>query len=372
MCATWGEAGWRAGFQGCNTLERGFHSGCNPPRSKVGLILSLQRSFARRAEGAGLYFLGEENSFLTGKGEKMVEKKAKYISLSGRIIPYEDAKIHVSSIAVRFAGAVFEGIRGYWNEDNKQLYLFRLREHLHRLQDSMKLMRFDGTYATEELEQWVIDLVRQNEFKEDIQIRPFAFLDGEGGLGTRGPIGIAITAIPMGRFMREEGIKAMVSSWRRIDDDVMPPRIKCVGNYQNNRLALIEANMHGYDAAIMLNRSGKVTEETRACVFVCRNKIPMTPPVTNGILESITRETLLYLFSKELGIEPLEREIDRTELYVSDEAFLCGTAAEIIPILSIDGFHLTGGPITSSIKKVYFDVVRGRTDQYKNWRTPVY
>lgn len=303
----------------------------------------------------------------------MAEKKAKYIFLNGKIVPYSEAKIHVMSPAVRYGSNVFEGIRGYWNEEKKQLYLFKLRQHLKRLQNSIKLMRFEGTYEIEELEKWILDLVRQNEIKEDMHIRPQVFLDGEGGgVGTRGPIGIAIIALPMARFLKEDGVTAMVSSWRRIDDDVMPPRIKCAANYQNNRLALIEANMHGYDASIILNRDGKVTEEARACMFVCRDGIPITPPVTYGILESITRKTLLQLFSEELGIKALEREIDRTELYIADEAFFCGSGMEVTPILSIDGYPLPSGPITSSIKKVYFNIALGRIDKYKEWRTPVY
>jgi branched-chain amino acid aminotransferase len=303
----------------------------------------------------------------------MAEKKAKYIFLNGKVVPYSEAKIHVMSPAVRYGSNVFEGIRGYWNEEKKQLYLFKLRQHLQRLQNSIKLMRFEGTYEIEELEKWILDLVRQNEIKEDMHIRPQVFLDGEGGgVGTRGPVGIAIIAIPMARYMKEEGVTAMVSSWRRIDDDVMPPRIKCAANYQNNRLALIEANMHGYDASIILNRDGKVTEEARACIFICRDGVPITPPVTCGILESITRRTLLQLFSEELGIKALEREIDRTELYVADEAFFCGSGAETTPIISIDGYPFPIGPITTSIKKVYFDIARGKTDKYSEWRTPVY
>jgi branched-chain amino acid aminotransferase len=299
--------------------------------------------------------------------------EAKYIFLNGKIVPYSEGKIHVMSSGVRYGSNVFEGIRGYWNEDKKQLYVLKLREHLHRLQDSMKMMRFEGNYEIEQLEKWCIDLVRQNEIRQDMHIRPQVFLDGEsGGVGSRGPIGIAIAANPMGRFMKEEGVTAMVSSWRRIDDSVMPPRIKCAANYQNNRLALIEANMHGYDSTIILNRDGKVTEEARACLFVCRDGIPITPPVTYGILESITRKTLLELFSEELGLKPIEREIDRTELYIADEAFFCGSGAEITPIISIDGYRLPGGSITPSIRKIYFDIVRGKTEKYDQWRTPVY
>ena len=303
----------------------------------------------------------------------MAEAKAKYIFLNGKIVPFSEAKIHVMTPAVRYGSNVFEGIRGYWNEDKKQLYLFQLREHFNRLRTSMKLMRFDGTYEIEDFEKWTLDLVRQNEIKENMHIRCHVFLDGEiGGIGSRGPIGVAIIALPMGAFMKEAGVTAMVSSWRRIDDDVLPPRVKCVSNYQNSRWALMEANMHGYDSTILLNRSGKVTEGANACLFICRDGIPITPPLTHGILESITRKTLLQLFPEELGIKAVEREIDRTELYIAGEAFFCGSAAEITPIISVDGHRLPVGQITSSIRKIFLDVVKGKTDKYGGWRTPVY
>lgn len=303
----------------------------------------------------------------------MAHAKAKYISLNGEIVPFSDAKIHVMSPAVRYGATVFEGIRGYWNEDRNQLYIFKLREHLVRLQNSMKLMRFEGTYGIEDLEKWVLDLVRKNEIKEDLHIRPQVHVDGEvGGVNTSEPLAISIVALPMGRFTKEGGMKAMVSSWRRIDDTVMPPRIKCAANYQNSRLALIEAVNHGYDATIILTRDGKVAEEARACVFICRDGVPITPPVTYGILESITRSTMLRLFSDELNVQPVEREIDRTELYIADEAFFCGSGAEVAPIVSIDGFQLPKGRLTESIRKVYFEIARGKTDNYKKWRTPVY
>jgi branched-chain amino acid aminotransferase len=303
----------------------------------------------------------------------MSGEKVKYIFLNGKIIPFSDGKIHVMSSTVRYGSNVFEGIRGYWNEDKKQMYIFKLKEHLERLIDSMKLMRFEETFELGDLKGWILDLIRKNELREDIHIRPQVFLDGEtGAVAARGPVGIAISAVPMGRYLKEEGVTAMVSSWRRIDDDVMPARIKCAANYQNARFALMEATANGYDATIILNRNGKVTEEARACLFICRDGIPITPPVTYGILESITRKTLLMLFQEELNIRPLEREIDRTELYIADEGFFCGSGMEVTPIISVDGHPLLVGPITSSIKEVYLDIATGKVDKYGEWRTPVY
>jgi len=300
--------------------------------------------------------------------------KVEYIFQNGEFVRYSDAKIHVMSPAVRYGALVFEGIRGYWNEDKQQLYLFKLREHLKRLQTSMKLMRFEESIDIADLERWTLALVRKNKMKQGLHIRPQVYLDGEvGGVGSRKPIGVAIIAQPMGNFLNEDGIvNAMVSSWRRLDDDVMPTRIKCAANYQNARLALIEASMHGYDTTIMLNKNGKVAEEARACLFIIRDGVPITPPVTAGILESITRKTVLQLCSSELGMNPVERDIDRTELYIADEAFFCGSGAEITPIKSIDGIPLKEMKITSEIKKCYLDIVNGANEKYDHWVTGVY
>jgi branched-chain amino acid aminotransferase len=297
-----------------------------------------------------------------------------YIFFNGELVPYSNARVHIMSTAARYGANVFEGIRGYWNEDKKQMYLFRQRDHMERLLQSMKLNHFEGTYAIEDLERWTLEVVRKNELRESIHIRPCVFIDGEiGAVGAKGPLGIAISAIPMGKFLTEKaGATAMVSSWRRIGDDVMPARIKCGANYQNSRQALIEANQHGYDATILLDRNGKVTEEARACVFICRRGVPITPPVTYGILESITRETVLEIFSKEMEITPVEREIDRTELYIAEEAFFCGTGAEITPIVSIDGFGLPVGPLTAKVNELYMDIAKGLHDKYAEWLTPVY
>ena len=299
--------------------------------------------------------------------------KPKYIFLNGEIIPYSEGKVHVMSPCVRYGAMVFEGIRAYWNQSKTQLYIFRLRQHLRRLTESMKLMRFDKSYDIGELEQCIIKLIQKNEFREDVHIRPEIFIDGDvGSASSRTPVGIAISVNPMGRFLKENGVTAMVSSWRRIDDNVMPPRIKCAANYQNSRFALIEAGMHGYDTSIILNQDGKVAEEARACVFICRNGVPVTPPVTEGILESITRGTILQLFGEKLGIMPVERVVDRTEMYIADEAFLCGTGAEVTPIISIDGYVIPHGPMTFAIKEIYFEIVRGKSEEYGEWRTSVY
>ena len=170
----------------------------------------------------------------------------------------------------------------------------------------------------------------------------------------------------------EKTVKAMVSSWRRIDDDVIPPRIKCAANYQNSRLALTEANMNGYDTSIILNKNGKVAKEARACIFIVRDKIPVTPPVTSGILDSITRKTIIDLFKDELSIETIVRDVDRTELYIAEEAFFCGSGAEITSINFIDDYQIKSSEISKKIETIYMDIVHGNNEKYKNWLTEVY
>jgi branched-chain amino acid aminotransferase len=190
-----------------------------------------------------------------------------------------------------------------------------------------------------------------------------------------GPVGLAVDALPR-KLSTKPGISACVSSWMRIADGAMPPRIKCSANYQNGRLATLEAKANGYDTALLLNGRGKLAEAPGACCFIVRRGVPVTPPVTADILESVTRATLLELFRKELGVTPEVREIDRTELYVADEAFLCGSGWEITPILSIDqlafGEGKEPGPVTRAIQDCYFGVVRGERLSYRDWLTPVY
>jgi branched-chain amino acid aminotransferase len=194
-------------------------------------------------------------------------------------------------------------------------------------------------------------------------------------MGLTGPVGLAVDALPR-KMGSERGITAGISSWLRIPDGAMPPRIKCSANYQNGRLAQLEAKVNGYDTALLLNARGKLAEGPGACCFVVRRGVPMTPPVTADILESVTRATLLDLCAKELGLTPEVRDIDRTELYVADEAFLCGSGWEIAPIVSVDRLPLGDGakpgPVTRAIQACYFSVVRGERPAYRDWLTPVY
>jgi branched-chain amino acid aminotransferase len=290
-------------------------------------------------------------------------------------VPYADARIHVQSTAVKYGGSVFEGLRAYWNPAHEELYLFRLKEHIDRLFGSLRLMRMEHALTREELTRSILDVLRKNEVREDVHIRQTAFLDGDGDLAATGPVGLAVDARPH-KATDKPGITVCVSSWTRLADGAMPPRIKCSANYQNGRLATLEARANGYDSALLLNTRGKLAEAPGACCFVVRAGVPLTPPVTADILESVTRATLLELFRTELGQAPVERDIDRTELYVADEVFLCGSGWELTPVLSVDrlplGDGVEPGPVTRAIQACYFGVVRGEKPAYRHWLTPVH
>jgi branched-chain amino acid aminotransferase len=299
----------------------------------------------------------------------------RYLYLDGALVPYEEARIHVQSGAVKYGASVFEGLRAYWNPAQEELYVFRLDAHIDRLYASLRLMRMAHTFTREELGRSILDVLRKNEVREDVHIRQTAYVAGDGEIDAAGPVGLAVDARPR-RVTDRPGIAVGVSSWTRISDGAMPPRIKCSANYQNGRLATLEARANGYEGALLLNTRGKLAEAPGACCFVVRDGVPVTPPVTADILESVTRATLLELCRAELGLAPVEREVDRTELYVSDEVFLCGSGWEITPVLSIDRLPLgdgrAPGPVTRAIQACYFAVVRGESPAYRRWLTAVY
>ncbi len=300
---------------------------------------------------------------------------SRYLYLNGKLLPYDEARIHVQSAAVKYGASVFEGLRAYWNAAQRELYVFRLEEHIDRLLDSLRLMRMEHAFTRAELAASILDVLRKNEVRQDVHIRQTAYVEADGALDATGPVGLAVDARPH-RVTDKPGIAVAVSSWTRIGDGAMPPRIKCSANYQNGRLAMLEARTNGYEGALLLNGRGKLAEAPGACCFLVRRGVPVTPPVTADILESVTRATLLELLVKELQLTPEVREVDRTELYVAEEAFLCGSGWEITPILSIDRLPLGDGarpgPVTRAVHDCYFSVVRGERAAYRGWLTPVY
>ncbi len=297
------------------------------------------------------------------------------IWMNGKMVPNEQAVLPVNSAAVFYATNVFEGLRAYWNAQDEELYCFRLDEHFTRFRESLKMMRMEIEYSDEDLTTAVREVLKGNQLQEDIHMHMVAYCLGVG-LDVTGPTGVYIN--PRRRASQPEGtgIACDVSSWVRTSDNAIPIRLKSGSNYQNGRLATLQSKANGYDQPIFLNNQGHVAEGTGATLFIVRKGRLVTPPVTADILESITRTTLMDYIGPELfGLSVQERDIDRTELYVADEAFFCGSGYEITPITSIDRFQLGDGnvgPITMRLMRAYMDIVRGVDKSYPEWRTPVY
>jgi branched-chain amino acid aminotransferase len=301
----------------------------------------------------------------------------RYFMINGELVNKEEANVNIAAPAIKYGVNVFEGIRGYWNKEKEELFIFRLDDHLIRLQKSCKLMRFEiKNDLIMNLRNLILDLLKANEVSQNVHIRPMVFVGGDGPLESIDPVGTAVSITLVDRWFGETlGLNCSVSSWDRISDNTMPPRIKCAANYQNSRLALMQAKLDGYDSTIILNEQGKVSEGPGYALFMVQEGIPITPRVTNNILESLTRSTVIQLFEEFYGLQTVEREIDRTELYVAEEAFFCGTGAEIAPILSIDKFKLSEGTIgrlTERLKETYYGIVRGELPAHEEWRTPLY
>ena len=303
----------------------------------------------------------------------------KYLWWSGNLVEWEQATVHVSMLGWTAISAVFEGIRAYWNAEQGQLYIFQLDAHLDRLFRSMKIMRMVSPHSRDELAQAIISLLRENEYRCDSYISPFAYFGG----GTAGylavleePGEVVITARQSPSSLDAPKVAhCNVSSWNRISDNVMPPRAKAVTNYQNSRYVSTESRINGYDYGIILNQEGRVAEASYACIYIVRDGVAITPPVSAGILESITRDVVRQLLQEEMDMQVLERDVERTELYVADEAFLCGTAVEVQAIGSVDRYKLGDGDtgaVVSRLQQSFHDVVRGRDPGYSHWLTPVY
>ena len=300
----------------------------------------------------------------------------RYIWLNGAVLPLSDAKINVLSPTAQYGLNVFEGIRCYWNEEHGQLYAFRLADHHKRLRDSMKMLRIEGAYSEEALRQSFFDVISANGYREDIAVRQTVFVDGFGSWSATAPTGMFIAPIPKGRTTVDGkwGVHCCVSSWERISDRSMSPRVKTGANYINSRMAQLEAAENGYDSAIFLNSQGRVAEGVGSCLFIVRDGALITPPCTASILESITRLTLVKL-AKHLGLAVIERDIVRTELYTCDEIFLCGSSVEVMPVLSVDR-HMVGngrmGEVTGRMLETYLKTVTGEYDDHRHWLTRVY
>ncbi|MEM3430342.1 MAG: branched-chain amino acid transaminase [Candidatus Bathyarchaeia archaeon] len=302
--------------------------------------------------------------------------KTEKIWMDGRFVDWDDAKIHVLTHSLHYATAVFEGIRCY--KTVKGPAIFRLRDHMRRLYDSAKMQMMKIPYSIDELIQAVKDTVKVNKIHE-CYIRPIAYYGyGEMGLNpTRNPVNVAIAVWPWGAYLGEEGLKkgvrCKISSWIRVDTRSLPPLAKSTANYLNSALAKLEAINCGYDEAILLNMNGYVAEGPGENIFIVKNGVLVTPPVTSCALYGYTMDSVKE-FAKEFSIPIIEREIIRDELFVADEAFFTGTAAEVTPIREVDGRVIgsgTIGPITKMLQDKFFQVVRGEDSKYKDWLEPV-
>jgi branched-chain amino acid aminotransferase len=309
----------------------------------------------------------------------MADEHPTYLYWRGERRRWEDATIHVTELGWSTIGAVFEGIRAYWNAERDELYVFRLQEHLERLARSMKLVRLTLDHSTSELTEIILDLLRANDVRSDTYVRPLGYTANAGNkrmaqMGNESELLISTSDMPS-HLLTGVTQHGKGSSWTRISDSVMPPRIKNLSNYRNGQLATMEVRQDGYDVALMLNLQGKVAEAPGACLAIVRDGTLITPDVTSGILESITRDALITLAREELGIDVVERPLDRTELYIADELFTCGTAAEVTPVVSVDRYQIGDGdigPVTRQLESLFHAVLRGEEQRWAHWRTPVW
>jgi branched-chain amino acid aminotransferase len=299
-----------------------------------------------------------------------------YAFFHNQYVPLSEAKIGVMTHCLHYGTATFEGIRGNWNSEQKQIYLFRLREHYERLSKGCQILKISLPYTIDKLCQITVELVARCNFEEDLYIRPLAYKSSES-LGVRLHDlndDFLILVIPWGPYLDVDKARCAVSSWRRPDDNMIPPQVKITGLYINNALAKTEAVLNGSDEAIMLTPDGYISEGSGENIFLVINGKLVTPASYNNILMGITRDTVIKLAQDELGIETTERPVDRSELYFADECFLTGTAAHITPVAEIDRRKIGNGEIgeiTRRLQEIYSQVIRGNHPKYLDWCTPV-
>jgi len=297
----------------------------------------------------------------------------------GKIVPIEDAKISIMTHAFNYGTAAFGGVRAYWNDADQELYIFRPLDHFKRLLDSAKLLLMDLPYTPQSMLDILLNLLRKENYRnQDIYIRPLVYKSSTG-IGVRLHdlnSDFAMFALPFGSYIpNEEGSRVTFSAWRRVDDNVIPARGKITGAYANSALIKTDAVLSGYDEALVLDQVGHISEGSAENFFMVRNGVAITPPTSANILEGITRRTVMQLLTEEMGIRVEEREIDRTEVFVADEAFFCGTGVQIVAITEVDHRKVGDGkmgPVVRQLRQLYFDLVRGKIAKYRAWTVPVY
>ena len=296
----------------------------------------------------------------------------------GQFVPLPEAKIGVMTHAFNYGTAVFEGVRGNWNEAHGELYLFKLREHVRRIRQSAKIMRLGVSLSEDEMVEVIADLAQRNGYREDVYVRPIVYKSSEQiGLRVHNlDDDFLVYVAPFGAYLDPDaGVRCMTSSWRRIDDTMIPARAKVTGLYVNNALAKTEAQLSGFDEAILLNADGHVSEGSGENIVLLRNGRLISPAAHDNILEGITLDTALAIASVELGLEVERRTVDRSELYIADEVFLTGTAAHVTPVTEIDRIPIGDGEfgeVSRLLQQRYADAITGRIPEYKDWLTPTY
>ena len=296
----------------------------------------------------------------------------------GKVVPIEDANVNVMTHALHYGTAVFEGIRGNWNPSEEKLFIFRIREHYERLLQGCQMLMLGIPYSAGELCDITIDLVKQCGYKQDLYIRPLAYKSEELVANLKlqeVSSDFTLIMVPFGEYLETDGaLKCCTSSWRRVDDTNVPPRLKISGTYVNGILAKTEATLAGFDEAIMLTQDGFVSEGSGENLFMINDGVIITPPVSDNNLTGITRDSAMEIAKRELGIEVIEARIRRSELYFADEVFLTGTAAHIQAVGTLDNRKIgsgESGPITNKINEIYQMAIRGQNPNYMDWCTAV-
>ncbi len=308
----------------------------------------------------------------------MTLSATRFAFFENRIVPIEDAKVSVMTHAFNYGTGVFAGMRGYWNAEEEQLFLFRPLDHFRRFLQSAQLLRMELQYTASDLTEIVSELLRTEGYRENCYIRPLAYLSSHSITLKLNEMDSAVTifSMPFGQYIaNEEGAHVAFSAWRRVDDNAIPARGKIVGAYVNSALSSTDVRLAGYDEAIVLNEDGHVSEMSSANFFIVRDGVAITPPVQSNVLEGVVRRTVIQLLRDELGIDVVERNVDRSEVYVADECFMCGTGVQISAITRIEQRAIGGGvmgEITRRLRTVFFDVVTGRSERYRSWLVPVY
>lgn len=313
-------------------------------------------------------------------GENKVSSETKqFVFMDGQYVPDEDAKISVKTHAFLYGTSVFEGIRAYYSKEEDQLYVFRMKEHYERILRSGKIMHFGEKYTVDEMCEITKKLLKMNAPKTDTYLRPTLYKSASNRIGPKlinNTDSFLIFTLALGDYVdTSKGLNVCVSNWRRSDDNAIPPRAKISGCYANTALIVTDAVLAGFDEAIVLSHDGSVTEGSAMNLFLVSDGKLITSKTTDNILVGVTRNTIKEIAQKKYGIEVVEREIDRTELYIVDEAFYCGTGAQISPITSIDSRKVGNGEvgeITKKLQSIYFDIVRGKVPEFKHWCTPIY